>query len=314
MQTLKLQLNTQPEITRELKVTLINEATAKEVTASPFLDGSINVRNLEAGAWRLKVNHPNLNFDVLDRRIQVLRDRPTFVPLQIPLDIFSTTPVRDVPDADLEPVRAKLADAIETAERQAKKKGGQPIYADDWNELSNVVSDIGSATVDLTKRIAPLGHDHPELVEKLDEIQANMNRFLDVFGKSIAMLQRQIQQIALERRIDDAIDNLPNIPDNVRVGMLDVVRGLDEVKDSDPYVYTKNLKRVGEQLTDKLEQLVPVDQPQVAAQVAAALEHTKAIARAAPSYSFDAEVQAQSKVDRVGGKSLFGAAIRAREV
>jgi hypothetical protein len=282
------------------------------VQVQPFLDGTVKASNLDPGAYRVTVRHPNLSAPVYDNRIRVLGDRPTFVPITIPTDIFSNVPIRQTTAADLGPVRDHLATAADDADRQARKQGGQPIYADDWNAMAGIIGDVARTTSDLTQRVAPLGHQHPELVDKIQEIQDNLNRFFDVFGKTVVQLQRQIQALALQRRVDDAIDNIPsgaggvdpNKLQQARAAMQQAIGGLQGASDDTPYAYTSQLKRVGEQIAQTMTDVVP-DQPAVKnnSAVAAATRAGFALSSGLPAHTFDAELALHQKVDRESGTS-----------
>lgn len=247
-----LQLNTDAAINRDLDVELISEASGARRLVKPYLDGSVRVPDLEPGAWRVVVRHPNMIHSVLDRRFTVLPDRPTFVPLQIPKDIFSKAAIRDTPQADLSPELGRLDEIVAQSDQQAKKVAGQPIFAADWNALAGSLGELTRTTRDLTQKVAPIGHDHPELVEKLDELQANLERFFEVFGETVVQLQRQIQQLALRQQTEATLDKLPDITPAKREELSRVVDKLVEVSESRSDVYTREVKRTGEQLHAQL--------------------------------------------------------------
>jgi hypothetical protein len=208
MPLLNLQLDSRPEVNRDISVELTAAATGRKMTLRPFMDGSLSVANIDAGDWRIKVRHPNLTFDIADRLIRVFRDRPTFVPVKLPKDLLENAPIRDVADADFGPTRLKLSESEETAQRHARKLAGQPIYADDWNELSQTLAATARAASEITTLASPQGHNHPELEAKLAEVQGNLERITDVFGTAIAQLQRAQQIDALRTRTDNALDAL----------------------------------------------------------------------------------------------------------
>ena len=314
MASLKIQFNTPVEVTRDLKLTFIHEATGRETTAAPFLDGSLSLRNLDPGAYRLKAVHPNITLPVFDKRIRVWRDRPTFVPIKIPSDIFSNNPIRDTPLADLNPARAKLQTSLDTAEAQTRKKGGQPIYADDWNELSGAVADVAQSTLDLSRLVSPVGHDHPEIEEKLAEIHTNLQRFLDVFGKSLVQLQRQIQILALQRRVDEALDQVPGVTDETRKQFQQEVSKLEEAGQDNPYVFTTRMRRVGEILVRKVEDILPADDPEVGnrKELRVLSSTAAAMGSSLPVNSYDDELLHHSKTDRKAGVSGFSSAMSKR--
>lgn len=296
MKVVNLQLDTSPSIAQDLRVTLIHEASGREVKARPFLDGSVQVSNLDPGAWRVKVNHPNLVTNVVDQRIQVFPDRSTFVPIKVPKDLFSNTPVRDIPDQDLSPEQKRLDESAQKADAQAKKKAGQPLLADDWNELAFTMSEVARSTRDLSAKVAPKGHDHPELVEKIDEVQRNLNNFFEAFGKTVSQLQRQIQFLALQRRVDDVVSQLPANVGRERYSQ--VLNELHQAADENPYVYTSRLQKAGSRFTELLAEDVPATSPISNREETKDLHQVvEALRNVTPTHSFEAELQVQRKVE-----------------
>ena len=312
MNTLKFQLNTPVEITRDLAVEVEDQVTGRKFAATPFLDGTVNLRNLTAGNYRVKVRHPNLPFPVVDRPIKVLPGGPTFVPITVDLSMFQNTPVRDIAEADLAPVRAQLEEAGDAAERQAAKRGGEPIYAADWNTLAGTVNQVTAATVDLTRRVSATGHDHPELIEKLDEIQANMQRFLEVFGQAMAQIQRQIQELALQQRADRALDAIPGVTPAQRAEVTKLVENLGKARNDNSYLYLRELRRTGEAITTTVADLLPAGQPDVGNQSAVVqlVRAAEAMAQAAPAASIEEEVKAHLRVDRVADTGGLASVVR----
>lgn len=306
MQVLKLNLNTPASINQDLKVKLIHEVTSREIDAPVFRDGSVDVRGMEAGQWRLKALHPSVVGALVDQRNRIVPDRETRLNISIPLDLLKNTPVRDIQDANLQPVREALAGALSRAEAQGQKRGGEPIYADHWNELSSAVTDTSRATIELTKLVAPLGHDHPELVEKLQEIQTNVANFYEVFGRVIAEMQRQIQQLALERRLDDAITQIPGLEPAARDNLRATIRTLDGATEDSPFAYTKRLRNVADELSRRVDAAIPADQPQThdAAPVVELKKQLAAMSNTKAAFTYEAEVRESAKIDRAVGGSF----------
>ena len=236
---LKMQLNTPPAVTRDTTVEMVNAATGERRTTKPFLDGTVSVAGLNAGEWEVQVKHPNFLTELFRRRIRVFPDRPTFVPVPIPNNIFENAPIADTPDADLGPVQQRMDTAAATAERQGSKRAGQAIYADDWNELSGIVVELARGTKDLAGLVSPVGHDHPELVAKLEEQANNIQRLFDVFGESVAQLQREVQILGLQNRVEDALNQLPEAKRiTFRPRFLQLLRDLDEARAENPQNFT----------------------------------------------------------------------------
>ena len=305
MQALKLQLNTPTEFNRDLEVDLVNQTTGEKRKAKPYLDGTVSVMGLDPGPWRVRIKHPNHVFDLYDRNIRVLRDRPTFTPVRIPSSAFVDTPIRDVPEADLSAVQQRFDEAGAESERQANKLGGQPIYADDWNALATTMAGVARAGRELTDVVSPNGHDHPELVEKLDELQAGIERLFDSFGSAIAQLQRQIQQLSLRRKVDTALDQIADLEPAVRTELIGAVDDLALAWQDQPAIYGRKRSRTAGELHDRLAEIL-VDQDDAVAnneQVVEMIEFTRAMSRERAPRSFEQEIAQQQKT---GSRSVTG--------
>ncbi|GAA2152636.1 hypothetical protein GCM10009826_11140 [Humibacillus xanthopallidus] len=212
---------------RDAVVELVNQATGQQVTRKPFLDGSLLVRDLDPGSWEMTVRHPNL-INAIDRRVIRLfpQPLPTRVPVIVPPDLFRDTPIRDIPDADLAPVQQTAAAAAANVAPLAGKAPGEVIRAEDWNVLAAAVADLARTIGELTQIVSPRGHDHPEIAEKIDEVQGNIRRFTDSFGRSLLELRREIESQNLRAKITDVLDRggaAPEIRDRLlsRVAQLE---------------------------------------------------------------------------------------------
>ncbi|MEX2262658.1 MAG: hypothetical protein WD696_11945 [Bryobacteraceae bacterium] len=309
----KLQLNTPASITRDLKVEMTNQVTGEKRTATPYLDGTVTLPNVAAGPWRVQVKHPNLIFDAFDRPIKVLPDRPTITPILIPRTIFENVPIEDIPDADLGPVQQHLDEAALAAEQQAVKKAGQPIYADDWNELAQTVGSVSKAAKEMSSLLSPRGHNHPELEAKLDEVQRNLQRMFDSFGASLAQFQRQIQQLALRSKLDAALDRIPAVDENTRVRLTASIQDLETSWSDAPGVYGAIKRRAGQQVLEQFSELLASQTPEVRDQteVRDLQEFTQAMSSEAPVRTYEEEVQQQQ---RTGSKSTSGLVFDALKV
>lgn len=262
---LKLQLNTAPAVTRDTTVEMVNAATGERRTAKPFLDGTVAVAGLAAGEWEVQVRHPNFLAELFRRRIRVFPDRPTFVPVPIPSNIFENAPIADTPDADLGPVQQRMDTAAAGADHQASKRAGQAIYADDWNDLAGVVGEIARGTKDMATLVSPIGHDHPELVSKLDEQARNIQRLFDVFGESVAQLQREVQILGLQNRVEEALNELPDAKRTTfRPQFLALLRDLDGARGENPQNFTTRLQRIAGDLAELMRQALVDEPPAVA--------------------------------------------------
>lgn len=192
---------------RDAEIELVNQATGQSMVRKPFLDGSLLVRDLDPGNWEMTVRHPNL-VNVIDRRVVRLFPQaiPTRVPVIVRPDLFRDTPIRDIPDADVGPVQQVAATVARTVAPIGAKAPGEVIRAEDWNVLAGAVADLARSVAELTQLVSPRGHDHPELAEKIGEVQGNIQRFTESFGRSLLELRRDIESQNLRRRMTDLLD------------------------------------------------------------------------------------------------------------
>lgn len=191
---------------RDAIVELANPATGQRLERKPFLDGSLVVRDLDPGNWEMTVRHPNL-INAIDRRVVRLFPQrfPTRVPVIVPPDLFRDTPIRDIPDADLAPIQQSATAIASSVAPIAGKGPGEVIRAEDWNVVAAAVSDLAKAVAELTQLVSPRGHDHPEIAEKINEVQGNIRRFSESFGRSLVELRREIESQNLRKRVTDVM-------------------------------------------------------------------------------------------------------------
>lgn len=304
---LKLQLNTPPAVTRGTQVNLTNPATGETRKVSPFLDGTVAISGIAAGEWEVQVTHPNFLNELFRRRIRVFPDRPTFVPLPIPTNIFENAPIADTPDADFGPVQTRMDGAAATADRQARKRAGQPIYADDWNELSAVVADMARGTKELAGIVSPIGHDHPELVAKLDEQARNLQRLFDVFGESVSQLQREVQILGLQNRVEDALNALPEAKRlTFRPQFLGLLQNLDAARGENPQNFTTRLQRIATDLAQLIQDATADEPPAVASapSIRALVNATTQMQTIPRAASYIDELAGQNRVNRIAQVGL----------
>ena len=312
MNMLKLQLNTKAEFNRDMVVEMTNQATGEKREIKPYLDGTVAARNIDAGQWRVAVKHPNILFNLYDKPIRVFKDRPTFVPIRIPPDLFENTPIRDTPEADLGPVRTRYDQAAASAEGQADKLAGQPIYADDWNLLANTMGDVSRATLDLTELVSPVGHDHPEIVEKLEEVQRNLQRFYDLFGRSLAQLQRQVQQLALQRKVDAALGEIGTVAPERQAALDAAIGEIGNAWADSPAIYSAKRRRAGQEISETMALIIadaqtPVDDNPI---VIEAQNVADTIASERTTHDYASEIELQHRVDSRSSEAPFHDALR----
>jgi len=295
-----------PAANRDARLTLRNVATGQTVSdVRPFLDGTATVRGLDPGEYEVEVRHPNLANPIRKDRIRLFpQPHPTIVNIPIPRVLFEDSPITDIPDADLGPVQSKATTAKGVAASVGGKVAGNAILAADWNQLAGAVADIADAVLQLTSLVAPQGHAHPEIAAKIDEVQGNIRRFSEAFGKSLLEIRREIEAGAIR---EDTAVALPNHPD-----LTTRVKELELNVQADPIRYTQDLTNVGNLMLDAIHSEAQSRGPTDGAvylqreDVQRLTERARTFADAGVQHSADNELklyqQSKTKVMRVGRK------------
>lgn len=307
MGSLNLMLGAEPALLRDMTVEFVNPATNERRNATPFLDGSVMVQNIPPGAWQIVAKHPNVIGDIVNRPIRILPDRPTVTRITIPANIFNNAAIADTPEANLGPPQAKLAEAEAAARDQARKVAGQPIFAEDWNVLAGCLADTAKATGELSRLVTPVGHDHPELVLKFAEVQDNLQRFYDLFARSLTELQRQIEQLALQRKTDKVVEKIPALPAPSRQRIEDAIGKLRDAYQDPPSVYDQKRRRFGQLLQEEVSGALVDATPEVQSDVDVrdALTVAETIASGPPVLNYAGEMQQRQRTENRSMGGLF---------
>lgn len=275
---------------RDAVVKLTQEATGQTIERKPFLDGSLLVRDVDPGFYQLTVSHPNLIQPIDTRRIRIFpQPAPTLVPIPVPETLFKDTPIRDVPDADLGPVQQALTAIRTTVAPLAAKGPGEAIRAADWNALAGGVSDLAAAVLQLCTLVSPKGHDHPEIAEKIGEVQENIRRFAEAFGRSLLSMQREIETASLHQTATDVLD-LAGASADIRASTLGRIADLQATTQADTPTFTAKLAQAGNVLLTQVNEL--------------------AVAKGAEADDFRAQPAVQKLVDSARNYSEAGTQIR----
>jgi hypothetical protein len=194
--TFQIQLAGAPQANRDALVKLTNEATGQTLTVKPYLDGTVTVRDLDPGLWQVRLDHPNATVPLFESRVRLFdQPAPTFVPIKLPPELVP--PPVATPVADVTPVQRAAASVKDRVQPLAAKSAGEVMRAGDWNAMAAAVIDLASAVTQLTNIVAPLGHRHPDLEDRIDRVQDQLNKFASSFGRSVLQTQRlqQIQEL-----------------------------------------------------------------------------------------------------------------------
>lgn len=260
---LNMQLQGFPAANRDAEVTLVNTATNQTIKRNPFLDGSLTVRDIDAGVWDVKVTHPNVITPIYTGKVRVFpQPRPTFLPIPIPEIVFRDTPIRDIPDANLAPVQQAVTRAAESLAPISAKAPGEVIRASDWNILAGAVKDLADNMLQLTNLVSPRGHNHPEIAEKIAEVQDNVRRFSEAFGRSLLEFRRELEAEFLRQRLTGALDEL-GAPQATRDELLGRIGQLSGSLQAESTVFTAQLANTGSRVLTSVAELATA-RPEVA--------------------------------------------------
>lgn len=251
-----IQLSGHAPARRDARLELINEITGQTTEVTPFLDGSAMVRNLPTGPYQIKVFHPNVVGELVDmRKVRLYEGLPTRLRLPLPEELFRDTPVRDTPDADLTPVNDAANAVRDQVSHLGGRRPGDPIRSDDWNTVVGAVADLANAVAQLTRLVSPTGHDHPELEEKVDEVNGNVKRFADQFGGQLARIQRTLQTLAVQRDAEAALSQVEAVPARVRAQIEEHISILKGHSDSDTVIWGVQKRNAYTKIRDAIVEL-----------------------------------------------------------
>jgi hypothetical protein len=315
MNDLTLNIHGFAAVNRDLEVELrdpISNVLVK--SAKPFLDGTTRLAKVPPGSYEVTVKHPNLIAPVLRRPIRVLPTGDTQVTVVIDPAQFRNTPIEDIPDANLTPVR-QLADSVaETVLPLSSKQPGESIKAEDWNLLARSIRDVALAVSELTRLVTPLGHDHPEFVRKFDEVTSNFDSLVTTLSAAMAELQRQIQAGRFRAQIEDVLDAAAIDKTSARGKELtDLVGELERSVTVDPSTFARVARNVGVQLATKVETIKDErsnDPGFLTLPVVKTLDQSVELLKTTQSKSYAAELEVHRKADRTAGGGALNSILK----
>jgi hypothetical protein len=296
-----------PAVNKDLTVELRDPLTQDVVrTVRPFLDGTTRIPKILPGAYEVTVRHPNLTLPILRRPVRVLPHGETKVSVLIDPSQFRNTPIEDIPEANLGPIRDVVASVAETLSPLAAKQPGEAILARDWNTMAASIRDLATAVGELTRVVSPTGHDHPEFVQKFDEVTGNFDKLLSTLTASLTELQRQIQAQRLREQVEDVLGQAGIDPTTGRgKEMIDLVRGLEDKVTEPPTRFGREVRNTAVQLSTKLETLIEENQNRpdfVDSTQVKQLTEAVDLAKGLRATTYDAELTHFRQVDRkLGG-------------
>lgn len=294
-------------VNRDLRVEVRDPVTQNVVReVRPFLDGTVRVPQIQAGAYDIHVFHPNLPRPVITRPIHVLPHGDTNVTVMIDPTKFRNTPIEDIPEANLAPVADLARSIAETVAPLAAKTPGEAIRASDWNALAGAVRDLSNSTGELTRLVSPVGHDHPEIIAKIDEMSTNFQTLLDTMSQALAELQRQIQTLRLRRQVEEVLDAADiGVESTKGVEFTRLIENLEDKITASPAVFSKELRNVAIQMGTQLESVIDAKPGVVATPQVESISKSIDLLKEQRSNSYGSEISFNRKLDRnMGGSAI----------
>lgn len=300
-----------PAANRDAMVSLTNQATGVTIQRKPFLDGQLLLRDLDPGPYQMRVTHPNLVSPIDERIVRLFpQPFPTRIPVPIKPALFLDTPIVDIPDADLAPVQQTAASVATAMGPISGKTPGEAIKSDDWNTMALAVADLAKAVAELTQLVSPIGHNHPEIETKIGEVQGNIRRFSDSFGKSLVSLRRDIENQNLRRNIRDVLTAAGRDPDDSENPLNIRVADLEAAVVQPTPTFTGKLANAGNVILTQVNELaIERDDPDVFLAVPAVSQLVNLATQysnAGTQTNAEEELNTYQRTTSVGGPTKFG--------
>lgn len=315
MQDLTLNILGFPAANRDLSVQVVDPISQNVVrTVTPFLDGTVRIPKIDPGAYELAITHPNIALPILRRPIRVLPVGPTNISVVIDPSKFRNTPIEDIPDANLTPVQELAQSVAETVAPLGNKLPGEAILAQDWNAMAGAIRDLAGALGQLTQLVSPVGHNHPELEKKFDEVSSNFNELINSVSASLTELQRQFQTQRLRQQIGDVLDTAQIDPTSPKgLEFTNLIGTLETNVTASPNQFGREVRNTAVQLSTKLEALLDeraTDPNFATSDSVKGLSTSIDLAKQQRATTYGAELEHQRKVDRTVGGAVVKSNLR----
>lgn len=244
------------DITAELRDVVSGLALKK---ATPFRDGTVSFPQMDAGMYQLVLTHPNLAGVLVQQPIRVLPGGGrTQVSILIDPSKFKNTPIEDVPDANLTPIIDAARGVEDNARSLSNKQGGEAILAGDWNALATRIGDLGHTVAELTRVVAPQGHNHAEYERKLDELASNFDSLVTTLSASMVEIQRQLQIRRLLDHAEAVVDSIADAAKQqaARKKVEEIVESLFTKTTESPKSFTELMRTAAADIEELLQRNV----------------------------------------------------------
>ena len=301
-----------PAVNGSAVVTVKKKGT-KDVVGSTgtWMDGTATLMDIPPGEYDFEWKYPNFPSMPVTVPVFVHPDVPTTVNITVPPDVLTVllenTPIEMEANFDLSGFRTQLTQWADQAGGLTDMVGGQPIMAQDWNSLAAAVQGLGNTTRDLSTKVAPWPHTHPQILAKLDELQDNITAIAETAGQLLSDLQRDLATLQLAQQVEDVVsDDEVGLSDDDKADLGRILDELEKSKTSAPWVWGKKKKAASEQvyrmIGDKVASKPELEQKP---KIDLLLKTAGAGRNAKPKSTYLEEAMEQAKAN----KAAFGSAV-----
>jgi hypothetical protein len=247
-----------PPANAGLTAMLKNTATGETVASLPVLpDGTVNARNIPAGSYHVVLEHANLlGVNVAVQTIHVMAQGETKVVMMIDPKKFTNTAIADVADVNLTPLIDESASIQARAAGLGNKQGGELFTAADYNSLAGAVRDLAGIVGSLLHGVTPVGHNHLEYENKLNELSTNFQELLQTLTTATLQMQRRFEIQKVRSRVEDVLNVSSTDTDAVRKTVLEILTAMEGNVTLSPVLYAQKMRAAATAIKAALSAIV----------------------------------------------------------
>jgi hypothetical protein len=237
-------------------------ATNLRIANAPVMaDGSVRMANIPSGAYQIKIKHPNLFAEVATQTIYVTPAGVTNVSILIDPTKFKNSAIVDVPEANLAPI-ATMAESIELAAKGLTNKMPGEILTAAWaNGIAFAINDLAHAVALLARSVTPVGHNHLEYENKINEMSTNFQGLVQSLAESTVQMQRRLDIQKLRESVEDIFTIALTIDQTQRNAALAVLTEMEKKSTESSQLYAKSMRdgadKIRTALTETIKNRLP---------------------------------------------------------
>jgi hypothetical protein len=232
-------------------------ATNLRIANAPVMaDGSVRMANIPTGAYQIKIKHPNLFAEVATQIIYVTPTGETTVSMLIDPTKFKNSAIVDLPEANLAPI-ATMMEAIELAAKGLTNKMPGEILTAAWaNGVAFAIRDLAHAVTLLARSVTPVGHNHVEYENKINEISTNFQGLVQTLAESTVQMQRKFDIQKLRESVEDIFAIALTLDKDKRNEALVVLTELEKKISQSPQLYSQSMRESADKIRAALAETI----------------------------------------------------------